>query len=297
MAYLPVVSLSRSQSVRLGRGMGNSVVNELNMGDLAVNPQTGALITLYYANLNDPWVRKDFQHHSTLGAIVAAGPLTTAHTSDLFAQTAAPTVAAGTGLSVTVPSFVLVGRTFGGVITVPTQTSLVVQPNTSGATRTDAVVVNNAGQVEVITGTPNEAGTSEVDTVTVTGAPTGGNFTLAGTYDGVPFVTAPLAYNATATTVADAVADAANYNSTTTASGGPLPGTAAVLTTPGIALSGLSAAGSFTGGTTPAVTYVQTTPGAVASPTVGGNVQVLATFVVANAATAIGTVTSVIPTS
>jgi hypothetical protein len=295
MAYLPVVSLSRSQSVRLGRGLGSSVPNELSAGDLAINPQTGALLTVFYANLSDPNVRKDFQHHSTLGALMAAGVLTTSRSSDMFAQ-AAPAVAAGAGLTVNVPTFTLIGRTFGGVIQVPTSTNLPVAPNVSGASRTDAVVVNNAGQVSVVTGTPSEAGVSEVDTVTITGTPTGGSFTLSGTYDATPFVTSAIAFNASAAAVATAVEDAANYDSTTVATGGPLPGAAVVLTTPGISLSGLSAASSLTGGT-PVVTFAQTQAGVLASPTVGGNVQVIATFTVANAATGITGVNSVIPTS
>lgn len=296
MAYLPVVSLNRSQSVRLGRGVGSSVPAPLPQGDLAINPQTGALNTLFYANLNDPLVRRDLSHHTTLGSVLAAGGLTTSATSDLFARSA-PTVSAGTGLTVNVTAFELVGRTFGGVITVPAQSNLPVAANTSGSSRTDAVIVNNAGVVSVVTGAPNEAGVSEVDTVTVTGTPTGGSFTLSGTYDGVPFVTAAIPYNATAQAVADAVEGAANFPNKITAAGGALPGAAVTLTTPGITLSGLSATGSFTGGTTPGVTFVQTTAGVVPAPTIGGNSQVIATFTVANGATGITGPSVVIPTS
>jgi phage tail protein X len=101
------------------------------------------------------------------------------------------------------------------------------------------------------------AGTAGVQTVTITGTPTGGTFTL--TWNGL--TTAPIAYNATASAVAAAV-NALPGAASVTATGGPLP-TGVVLTFPAlISQAALTANGAaLTGGTTPAVTVAQTTPG------------------------------------
>ena len=100
-------------------------------------------------------------------------------------------------------------------------------------------------------------GVNEVQTVTITGTPTGGTYTL--TLLGV--TTGAIAYNAASTAVKTAIDTAIPGNSITCA-GGPHPGTAITLTYVGygdVALA--TAAGSFTGGTTPAITVTTTTPG------------------------------------
>lgn len=105
--------------------------------------------------------------------------------------------------------------------------------------------------------TPN---TAEVQTVTVTGTPTGGTFTLTDPATNV--TTAPIAYNAASTAVASAL-NAAGI--TATATGGPLP-TAVVVTYTG-AYAGtnrpslIANASALTGGTSPSVTVAETTPG------------------------------------
>lgn len=106
-------------------------------------------------------------------------------------------------------------------------------------------------------------GTDEVQTVTITGSPTGGTFTL--TFRGV--TTAGIAYNATATTVEDALEAIAGIgNGDVRVTGGALPGTPVIVTfindlghqdVPLMTASGAS----LTGGTTPAVGVVQTTAG------------------------------------
>jgi len=108
-------------------------------------------------------------------------------------------------------------------------------------------------------------GSNEVQTVTVTGTPTGGSFTL--TYEGK--TTAAIAYNATGAQVRSALIAGtdltANQISATT--GGPLPGTAVVVTfDTGSNVSQMTATGSLTGGTTPAVAVTTTTAGGA-----GGN--------------------------
>lgn len=107
----------------------------------------------------------------------------------------------------------------------------------------------------IIDGPPS----NETQTVTITGTPTGGSFTL--TYDGN--TTAAIAYNATAAQVKSAlVAGTTLAANQITAAGGALPGTAVTIA---IDLDGLNppqmtATSSLTGGTTPAVAVTTTTP-------------------------------------
>lgn len=107
------------------------------------------------------------------------------------------------------------------------------------------------------------AGTDEVQTVTITGSPTGGSFTL--TYAGD--TTAAIAYNATAAEVASALAGLDTLDAEDiTVTGGPGPGTPYVVTfggsdSTGVNVPQMSATGSFTGGTAPAVSVATTTGG------------------------------------
>lgn len=106
-------------------------------------------------------------------------------------------------------------------------------------------------------------GTNEVQTVTITGTPTGGTFTL--TFRGA--TTAGIAYNATADAVETALeATMSIGDGDVRVTGGPGPGTPYVVTfvndlghqnVPIMTASGAS----LTGGTTPAVGVVQTTAG------------------------------------
>lgn len=103
------------------------------------------------------------------------------------------------------------------------------------------------------------AGTAEAQTVTVTGTPTGGSFTL--TYNGQ--TTAAIAYNATASAVQSALNALGSVGASgVTVTGGPGPGTPWVVT---FAAAGnvnqMSATGSFTGGTAPAVAVTTTAGG------------------------------------
>jgi hypothetical protein len=108
-------------------------------------------------------------------------------------------------------------------------------------------------------------GADERQTVTITGTPTGGTFTL--TWDGQ--TTTAIAYNATATTVQAALLALSNMpESYVTVSGGPGPGTPYVVTFgSGDAknVSQMTATGSFTGGSSPAVAVTTTVGGGTAS--------------------------------
>lgn len=107
------------------------------------------------------------------------------------------------------------------------------------------------------------AGTDEVQTITITGTPTGGTFTL--TFSGQ--TTSAIAYNAAASAVQSALEGLSNIApGDITCAGGPLPGTPVTVNFGGGAYDGadvpqMTATGSFTGGTSPAVTVTTTTPG------------------------------------
>lgn len=105
-------------------------------------------------------------------------------------------------------------------------------------------------------------GVNEQQTVTVTGAPTGGTFTL--TYNGA--TTAPIAFGASAATVQAALELLPNIGSgQVSAAGGALPGTPVVVTFTGQLgkqnVNQMTAAHAFTGGTTPAIAVTTTTAG------------------------------------
>jgi hypothetical protein len=116
-------------------------------------------------------------------------------------------------------------------------------------------------QVELTCPAPS----NEVQTVGITGSPTGGTFTL--TYAGQ--TTAPIAYNADAQTVENALEALSNIASgDVVVGGGPLPGTPVTVTFTGNLagqnVGALTANGaSLTGGTDPAISVSETTPGGV----------------------------------
>lgn len=105
-------------------------------------------------------------------------------------------------------------------------------------------------------------GTDEVQTVTITGTPAGGNFKLI--YDGQ--TTANIAHNATAAAVRTALGNLSNIGADNVAvTGGPGPGTPYVVTFTnalgGQDVSLMTASNTFSGGTSPDVAVTLTTPG------------------------------------
>lgn len=106
------------------------------------------------------------------------------------------------------------------------------------------------------------AAVNEVQSVTISGAPTGGTFTL--TFNGL--TTAPIPYNATNAQVQTALRALANIGPLgVTVTGGPGPGAAFTITFGG-PLAGqdvpqITAAHSFTGGTSPSIATATTTQG------------------------------------
>jgi hypothetical protein len=121
---------------------------------------------------------------------------------------------------------------------------------------------------------PYSGPTSEVQTVTVTGTPTGGTYTL--TWSGQ--TTAGIPYNATAAQVKAALEALSNINvGDVSVSGGPHPGTAVQVTFVGRFMGDdqpqmTASASGLTGGTSPAVTVTTTTAGGAATASDGTEV-------------------------
>lgn len=132
----------------------------------------------------------------------------------------------------------------------------VLQPGTVMATIT---VGPDAGKIGPFQG----AGTNEVQTITVTGTPTGGTFTL--TFQGQ--TTAAIAYNATAAQVKAALVAASDDLGTdditvTGSAGGPYTVTFVGSQEGGQDQPAITATASLTGGTTPNVSIATSTSGA-----------------------------------
>ena len=121
-----------------------------------------------------------------------------------------------------------------------------------------------AGQI--LAEAANVATRNEVQTLSITGSPTGGTFTITVPLRGT---TAPLAHNSTAAQVQAALEPLIGAGNVV-CTGGALPGTAVVLTFANEYgnrdVSLFTATGSLTGGTTPAVAIAETTRGS-AGPT------------------------------
>lgn len=129
-------------------------------------------------------------------------------------------------------------------------------------TKTGATVVADAGYPG--TG-PTQAGTSEVQTVTVTGAPTGGTFTL--TFDGE--TTSAIPFDATPTAVQDALNALSNLDGVAVTGGAGGPYTVTFPDSMGDVPQMTGDGSGLTGGTTPAVDVVTTTPGVAPAPAAG----------------------------
>jgi len=127
------------------------------------------------------------------------------------------------------------------------------------------------GTIQLCYGPAVNPGVNEVQTVTITGTPTGGSFRL--TWNGQQ--TAVIAYNATAATVQAALEALSNVGvGNVSVTGGPGPGTPYVVTFVGQFASEnvaqMTASHTFTGGTTPAIAVTTTTPGAPPTDKVSG---------------------------
>lgn len=121
-----------------------------------------------------------------------------------------------------------------------------------------SIVLLASQQLTIIT---NGTATADVQTITITGTPTGGDFAVdfGGQVTVIP-------YNASASTVQTALQALSTVGSgNITCTGGPLPGTPVVCTFAGTKATGqqqlMNSYGNFTGGSSPAVAITHTTPG------------------------------------
>jgi hypothetical protein len=120
-------------------------------------------------------------------------------------------------------------------------------------------------------------GINEVQSVTITGVPTGGTFTL--TYSGQ--TTGAIAYNATAAAVATALKALSNIGDNDVAVTGAAGGPYTVSFMGALAeadIAAMTATASLTGGTTPGVTIATPTAGAAPSGTAAQHVDLFFTF-------------------
>lgn len=292
--YVPYVGLSRSQSLRIGRGPGNKLVTQMNMGDIPTNPQSGWLNSLFYADLGDPNVRRDLQHHSTLGALDSVGTSSTTVYSDLFRADGLTLTPSGSNMTVAVAAGTLKSRFYGSILSVAAQTVTLNAAPALG-NRLDYIVVNPAGVVSVISGPADSvAPTYEVWSVTA-GAASAGSFQVQFQYNGFLFTSAAIAYNALGSAVATAIQNATGGPGSATFAN--LVGGTGGITGGGTALPGGPATVTFSAGVEGPVIPLAVDnqaltggTGAVTRTTVGvgsqspfpsGNVLVLGAFVVA----------------
>lgn len=128
-----------------------------------------------------------------------------------------------------------------------TQFQITLEADTNGMTGLSDARAGNVEYFRVFAqGDPVEAQA----TLTITGTPTGGSFTL--TVNGQ--TTAPIAYNAVASAVQSALQALTSVGTNATCAGGPLPGTPVTITFSGPLALGpvITHTDSFTGGTAPA---------------------------------------------
>lgn len=145
---------------------------------------------------------------------------------------------------------------------VPLVANALVQRGNLLYTQAGARVVADAGYTG---GGTVSAGTAEVQTVTITGAPTGGTFTL--THDGN--TTGPIAYNATAVAVQAALLALPHLESGDLTVTGAGPYTVTWNAELGNVTQMTASGAGLTGGTAPAVGVATTTPGVAPAAAAG----------------------------
>jgi hypothetical protein len=263
--YIPIVSLNRSQEVTIG-GASPDALGRTSQGNQS-------LFHALHANLGRATTRRDLQRHSAIGSYIEVGNVTSKW-SDLIASTNS-IVSAGSGLTINTAAFTLSSRLFTdqASLAVAATTNTLAVPALSTNDVIYSVRVKSDGTFVVVPGpASNGSPVYEVDTVAITGTPTGGTFTLSFTYNGYNYTTATIAYNAVASAVASAIlAATANGSylalpaSTVTGSGSALPAGPVTLTASGllegpITNQSINVSG-LTGGTNVAGSFVQTTAG------------------------------------
>ena len=230
--HLPLVAVSRSQAIRIGRGPGSAVVPPFNMGDIATNPETGGLYSLLYADLGNPQVRRDVQHHSAEGAIeTVAGAASNTTWTDLYRLSSTGlVVSSGSNFTISVTpqttslaAPLIASRFYGALanapVTQPGGVALGAGTNLASLTlatpdpvldRYDQVYVAPNGQLGIQTGMPVAAAVQTVFTITAVGSPAAGSFKISWNYAGYPYTSGSIAYGATGAAVVTGLLAAAN---------------------------------------------------------------------------------------
>lgn len=161
--FLPIVALSRSQNVRIGRSPNAVSVpdfGQFNSTAPGKDAQTGALNVPAYVDLGDPIHRRDLQRHSSVGGVIGIGPISQTVTSDLLISGSQPTAVTVTNqLKATLGAFTLKSRTYGATMAVAGKT-VSFAANAVANPRNDLVVADNFGNLSVVQGT---AAASPVD--------------------------------------------------------------------------------------------------------------------------------------
>jgi len=147
-----------------------------------------------------------------------------------------------------------------------------------GGVKIDATAFTRSDAVNVTINAPGGAAASEVQTVTITGVPTGGAVKLSW----VGQTTTDIPFNATAAQVQAALEALVNINvGDVVVTGGPGPATAWIVTFGGqfarTDVPQMTASSTLTGGTTPAVAVTTTTPGAIGAAVAAGSTMITVT--------------------
>jgi len=134
--FLPVRALNRSQQVR-------------------INKQRVTTTKTTYVDLSNPTAKREFQHHSAIGAIFPVGPITATSSEFVVVQGANTDQGeSGTDMIVRTYAGVIKNRETGAVVNVAQADTTL---STADATnpRNDLIVVDEtSGAVSKVTGTP-----------------------------------------------------------------------------------------------------------------------------------------------
>ena len=161
--FVPVLAISRSQSVRIGNAQGTATPG--TVPQVGYKPDGTTLNSPYYVDLSDGPSRRDLAHHLALGAVIVVGGLTNSNSDWVVVD--GGVVTAGTGLTVNVSAGDLLQRSTGAEKSGASATNSTIASNSSGNPRIDLVSWDNtSGAVTVTTGT---AAASPVAPATPTG--------------------------------------------------------------------------------------------------------------------------------
>ena len=244
---------------------------KLVQGEAAVSP---LIHTLTLTNNSTSAITYDLAHQpalSTFGSTFAPSASTFSVTPVFSAASVAVPAGGTASVNVTIPrpdAGATLKRLYGGYIRFTPQGGgqVLRVPYAGLGMDYQAIPVLTGG------GTAPCGGTNEVQSVSISGAPTGGSFTLSFTPPGAGSAqtTAPIAFNATAANVQAALAALPGIGAgNVTAAGGPLPAAVNVTFTGTLGCqdqSQMTTTSALTGGTSPAAAVATVTNGAAAFP-------------------------------